>query len=594
MNQIRILSPLLKFYPWVLPLIITLGVFSSLAEGFSISLFIPLLESSGNIGSQVFQNSFVLNNIEQIVIDLPREARILVIAFCIFIILLLKNLIVYINKSLVSWLYLKINHRLRSSVFNQLLKVSYSFLETNQSGKLLNTLTEQTWRSCEALSHFFNLIINVCTISVFVILLLLISWQLTLLVAAGLVLISLSIKLVTGSVNDRGKQAVQANSAVACLMLEGFSGMKIIRAFGHESYEQKRFDVASNHLSNTLLKIQLFAKVVNPLSEVLSTILLLCILVIALLHNQATLPTLLTFLFMLYRLQPQVKQLDSARVELAALTSAVEDVMYLLNPSDKPYIHSGNTPFKGLRQEISFESVTFHYNPSEKPALKTISIAIPQGKTIALVGSSGAGKSTIIDLIYRFYDPTEGEIYVDGCPLQQLDLADWRSRIALVSQEIHMFSTTVGENIAYGRLDATEDEIRAAAKLAHAHEFITQLPEGYDTKVGDRGIRLSGGQRQRIALARAIVRDPEILILDEATNALDSVSENLIQEALSNLSQNRTVIVIAHRLSTIEQADQILVLKQGQVIEQGKFKDLLKLNGFFTELYRLQNRYVHI
>ncbi|NEQ63145.1 MAG: ABC transporter ATP-binding protein, partial [Moorea sp. SIO4A1] len=237
-----------------------------MAEGFSISLFIPLLESSGNIGSQVLQNSLVLNNIEQIVIDLPSEARILVIAFCIFIILFFKNLIVYIKTSLVSWLYLKINHRLRSSVFNQLLKVSYSFLETNQSGNLLNTLTEQTWRSCEALSHFFNLIINVCTISVFVILLLLISWQLTLLVAAGLVLISLSIKLVTGSVNDRGKQAVQANSAVACLMLEGFSGMKVIRAFGHESYEQKRFDVASKHLSNTLLKIQLFAKVVNPLS----------------------------------------------------------------------------------------------------------------------------------------------------------------------------------------------------------------------------------------------------------------------------------------------------------------------------------------
>lgn len=191
----------------------------------------------------------------------------------------------------------------------------------------------------------------------------------------------------------------------------------------------------------------------------------------------------------------------------------------------------------------------------------------------------------------KFYDVTEGEIDVDGYPLQQLNLDSWRRRIAIVSQDIYMFSTTVRENIAYGRLEATEDEIIAAAKLANADEFISQLPYGYDTKVGDRGIRLSGGQRQRIALARAIVRNPEILILDEATNALDSISENLIQEALNTLSQNRTVIVIAHRLSTIEQADQIIVLEEGRVIEQGNLQHFLKLNGLFAKLYHLQYRH---
>ncbi|MEJ1938356.1 ATP-binding cassette domain-containing protein, partial [Nostoc sp. NIES-2111] len=211
-----------------------------------------------------------------------------------------------------------------------------------------------------------------------------------------------------------------------------------------------------------------------------------------------------------------------------------------------------------------------------------------------IVGPSGAGKSTIIGLICRFYNLEIGEIYIDDYPLKELNLRDWREQIAIVSQDVHMFSTTVLANIAYGRLDATEEEVIAAAKLANAHQFISELPQGYDTKVGDRGVRLSGGQRQRIALARAIVRNPEILILDEATNALDSISEHLIQEALNTLSDNRTVIVIAHRLATIEQADKIIVLNAGQVVEQGNLQDLLKLNGLFAQLYDLQHRSAHI
>jgi subfamily B ATP-binding cassette protein MsbA len=264
--------------------------------------------------------------------------------------------------------------------------------------------------------------------------------------------------------------------------------------------------------------------------------------------------------------------------------------MYFLNRSDKPYIDSGSTQFKGLNKGIYFEYVSFKYSHVVKYALQDITISIPPGKTTAIVGQSGAGKSTLVNLICRFYDVTDGEIYVDNCPLRELDLDSWRKRIAIVSQDVHIFSTTIRENIAYGRLDATDDEIATAAQYANAHEFISKLPEGYDTKVGDRGMRLSGGQRQRIALARAIIRDPEILILDEATNALDSVAENLIQEAINTLSQNRTVIVIAHRLSTIEQADQILVLKDGRIVEQGKLQDLLELDGLFAHLYYLQNR----
>jgi len=588
-QAIRTLIPLLKPYPWVLPLIITLGLLSSLSEGLGISLFIPFLQSLDQATSQAVSDNFLLRFLNQLFIQVPSNHRLLVIPLCIFASVLLKNCLSYSNAILFSWLYSHISYRLRSSVFKQLLNVSYSFLDSNQSGKLLNTLATETWRACDALSVLVDLIISACTIFVFVMLLLLVSWQLTLLVAVALILISLSIQQVSHQAKQLGKQAVQANDTLANRMIEGFYGMRLIRAFGQESYEQKRFDQASAQVRTTSMKLDQLYATIEPLSEVLSAALLLCILVIAL-QDRAALPTLLTFIFILYRLQPKVKHLDSARVGLNALIASVEDVISFLDRSDKPYIRSGRIPFKGLKQAIYFESVSFCYNLLDKPALRNVSIQIPQAKTTALVGPSGAGKSTLISLICRFYDVTEGEIYVDDCPLRQLNLADWRSRIAIVSQDIHILSTTVRENIAYGRLEATEDEIIAAARQAYAQEFISNLPQGYDTQVGDQGIRLSGGQRQRIALARAILRNPEILILDEATNALDSVSEHLIQKAINTFSQDRTVIAIAHRLSTIEQADQIVVLEEGRVVEQGNLQHLLKLNGLFAKLYHLQYR----
>jgi subfamily B ATP-binding cassette protein MsbA len=589
-KAIETLIPLLKLYPWAIPVIIVLGILSSISEGLGISLFIPLIQSYNQTTSQAASENDLVGLINRLFSNVAPNNRILIIALCIFVSILLKNCLSYSNNLVFSWLKSRISHRLRSSSFKQLLKVSYSFLDNKESGTLMNTLATETWQTSQAIAVFVGLIVNVCTISVFVILLLLISWRLTLLVTVALVLISLIIQLVTREVKTLGQQAVQANTILTTRMWEGLGGMKVIRAFGRESYEQERFEEASKYVRNTFLKLDLLSGAVNPLSEVLSAALLLCILVMAMLQNVAALPTLLTFVFILYRLQPQVKQLDSARVGLVALSSSVEEVMSLLNCSDKPYVCSGRITFQGLSQAISFESVSFRYNSQEKPALQDISICIPRGKTTALVGPSGAGKSTLIGLICRFYDVTEGEIYVDSCPLRHLNLDSWRRRIAIVSQDIYMFSATIRESIAYGWLEATEDEIITAAKLANAHEFISQLPYGYDTKVGDRGIRLSGGQRQRIALARAIIRNPEILILDEATNALDSISENLIQEALNTLSQNRTVIIIAHRLSTIEQADQIVVLEEGQVIEQGNLHNLLELNGLFAKLYHLQYR----
>lgn len=591
-KAIKALLPLLTLYRWKILGVVILGILAAFWEGLGISLFIPFLQNLGQTNNQVESENLWLGFLNQLFNQVPPDRRILVISLCIFSSLILKNYLIYSSAIFYSRLYWRMSYQLHANVFKQLLSVSYSFLDSSQSGKLLNTLHTQTWEAVDATFTFVDLIGNVFTIVVFAILLLLTSWQLTLLAVVALVLISMIIQQVSDRAQYLGRQAVGANDVLASRMLESFYAMRLIRAFGQESYEQKRFEQAFDRLRNVSIDLDEIRARIGPLSEILAVSLLGSILLISL-QNQANLPTALTFIFMLYRLQPHVSSLDGNRISLVSSIAAVEDVMSLLDRSDKPYIHSGKIPFNGLSQGISFKSVFFHYNSLDKPALHNISIHIPKGKTTAIVGPSGAGKSTLINLICRFYDVTEGEIYIDNYPLQQLNLASWRSRIAIVSQDIYIFSTTVRENIAYGKLDAREDEIIAASKLANAHEFISQLPQGYDTIVGDRGILLSGGQRQRIALARAIVRNPEILILDEATNALDSVSEHLIQDAIDTFSQNRTVIVIAHRLSTIEQADQIVVLEGGQAVEQGTLQQLLLLNGLFAKLYHLQHRSTH-
>jgi subfamily B ATP-binding cassette protein MsbA len=263
-------------------------------------------------------------------------------------------------------------------------------------------------------------------------------------------------------------------------------------------------------------------------------------------------------------------------------------VLALLDPADKTFVQSGDRHFSELQHEIEMRAVSFCYRTKATPAIKDISLHIPKGKLTALVGPSGAGKSTIVNLICRFYDVTAGEILVDGTPLNAFESGSWRSRIAVVSQDPFLFAATIADNIAYSRPGATRAEIQDAARRAHAHEFICELPQGYETLVGDRGVRLSGGQRQRIAIARAFLCNAELLILDEATNELDGLSEALIQEVIRSLRGQCTVLAIAHRLSTIEEADHIVVLDKGSVVEDGQLVELIEKNGLFARLYRSQ------
>ncbi|WOD39252.1 ABC transporter ATP-binding protein [Nodosilinea sp. E11] len=586
---VKRLLPLLRLYPWAIPAIVLLGMLASIFEGLSISLFIPVLQSLMQDTVQPAEGSILMQTLFRLMDRIAARDRIWVLPALIMGCILLKNLLSYSNYLLSAWLQSHISHRLRSRVFQQLLRVGYDYLETQDSGKLMNTLAGETWRTGEALSKLIGLITTICTTVVYATLLLLISWRLTLLIAVVMAAISIVVQWVTRYTTRLGQQAVQANADLGIRMYEGLVGMRTIRAFGREDHEQQTFDHKSQQVQQAFLRLNALSSTVHPLYEVLSALLVLAILVLSVQYDRTFLPALLTFLFMLYRLQPQMQLIDSYRNGLQSLSGSIDDVFTFLDTQDKPYLQTGVMPFHGLQQGLRLEAVSFAYPTQPNPAVDRVSLTIPAGKTTALVGPSGAGKSTLIHLICRFYDPSAGTIWVDGQSLSSLSLLDWRARMAIVSQDIHIFNATVADNIAYGRLDATRDEVIAAAQQAHAHEFIQQMPQGYDTPVGDRGMRLSGGQRQRLALARAIVRNPDLLILDEATNALDSISEQLIQEALELFSRDRTVIVIAHRLDTIEQADHIAVMQQGRVVEQGNLDSLLRQGGLFSQMHGRQN-----
>jgi ATP-binding cassette, subfamily B, bacterial MsbA len=585
LRALRALLPVLRLRSWVLSSMIILGVLAALSEGLSISLFIPLVQDQ--MGTQTAGLTGWLSALFR---GIPSEHRLLWIGFSIFLCMVLKNVLSYSYSLLFQSVNASIGHRIRCGILHQLLGVGQSYLDTHDHGKLLNALATETWRVTSAFTVLARVLINICTTLIFGILLLLISWKLTLIAGCLLLLMSQIIQHLTRRVKRISAEATAANQNLTHRMIETLGGLQLIRAFGRENHEKQRFALASRAVSNVFFKLERISEVVHPLSEVLAASLLVGILLVMALRAPGQMAVSITFLVLLYRLQPRVKQFDADRVALDALSASVEDVRNLLDESDKPYLRSGSRIPASIEKGIIFENVSFQYDSGKRSALKQATCTITIGETTAFVGSSGAGKSSLISLICRVYDPSSGRLLVDGVPLPELDLGWWRSQIAVVSQQVFLFNASVADNIAYGKLDATREELVEAARRAHAMEFIEELPDGFDTILGDQGLRLSGGQRQRLALARAFVRDPKILILDEATNSLDLISEGVVQDALEQFGRNRTVLIVAHRISTIEHADKIIVLDSGRIIENGTVAQLLAAGGLFSRFYALQLR----
>lgn len=574
-------------YRWALAVIVLFGILGSFLEGIGLGLMIPFLglildAGPGSGGGMVVQL------LTKYGIDFEPGTRLLLIGGTMVVLILIKAVILYTNARLTSWLNGTVTYRIRTAAFAQLLDVGYDYIIRRDPGQLQMIVDMEIRRVGNAFSLSYNLIISACTTLVFMTLLLMISWQITLTFGLSIILGSLVVQRVSRKAKQYGRQLLKAHQQLAERLGDALSTMRMIRAFGQEDRERKRFNELANQVKREFIRSESVSGTVAPTMEVVYLPLFVCAVVVAW-YAGVGVPTLFTCLLLLYRLQPHIKRMDQTRVQLNTLFGSAEAVAQLIDRGDKTYLRSGQTRLDRLKRGVELRSVSFEYSGSAgQQALSDVSFSIKVGSVTAIVGTSGAGKSTLVNLLYRLYDPTSGEILVDEINLRELDVKDWRRRLAIAGQDAELMTGTIAENISYGRPDASEQEIVNAAELANAAEFIDALPEGYQTRVGTRGLRLSGGQRQRVGLARALLCQPDLLVLDEATNSLDGLSESAVQQALDQLRGRTTILVIAHRLSTIRNADHVVVLSEGRVVEQGRPDSLTSSKGVFSKLYELQ------
>lgn len=390
------------------------------------------------------------------------------------------------------------------------------------------------------------------------------------------------------------KQSGEAQSRLGLLMSlveETLGGLRIIKGFNAEQWQAERFGHENDGYARAITRLSRRRDLASPLSEFLGIAIASVLLWYGakqVFAGHITGPTFITFLYAFYSITEPAKAFSAATYSIRKGMGALERVEAVLGAPVSIRDSDTALAVQHFEEKIEFRNVSFHYANAERGALESINLEIKKGKIVALVGASGAGKSTMADLLPRFYDPTEGQILLDGKDIRELRLRDLRGLMGIVSQEAILFNDTVRNNIAFSTAEASAQEVEAAAKAANAHEFILQLPEGYDTNIGDRGSKLSGGQRQRLTIARALLKNPPILILDEATSALDSESEKLVQAALERLLENRTALVIAHRLSTVQHADEIIVLDAGRIVERGNHESLMREGKIYRKLVELQ------
>ena len=561
-------------------------------EGVGIGLLIPLLQSMTDPGALPLSSGIGWIDRWVLVVDADPMQRLYWVSGAIMASIILRSGFGYVSQIASERTTERALHRLRGRVFDQLARLPLSFYTAARGGDLVNTTTTELQRLRFLFQTGANLVIRSLVLVAYVTLALWLSWGLTLIALVFLVVLSIGLKFLIETTKDRGKVVAEENGRVAAIVTEFIAGIRTVKAFGAELHERTKFDGASRKAADTLIRTADASAAIRPIAEAAASAVLVGLVVVSVrllvVGGSLTVPSLLAFLFAIFRLLPIVHELNGARGVIANLHGSWTHVVSFLDRSSKPEVVTGSRHPGPLNEKIRFENVSFEYEPS-RPVLTNVSLEIRHGETIALVGTSGAGKSTLADLIPRFVDPTRGRITWDGVDLCDLDLAALRARIAVVSQDTFLFHDTVANNIAYGATPEM-DRVEEAARQAHALEFIQDLPAGFDTVLGDRGARLSGGQRQRIAIARALYRDPDVLILDEATSALDSVSERLVQRSLDELRVGRTAIVIAHRLSTVEDADRVVVMANGEIEEVGSYDELLARRGLLWEFHRLQSQ----
>jgi ATP-binding cassette, subfamily B, bacterial MsbA len=563
----------------MMAVVAALGCVSAVFEAVGLSFLIPLTNTV--TGGSLDFNIPVIGGLLAL-FDRHLQITTLDLILLVFGFFFLGVVIGYVNGVVSSVLAMRLSHRLRVQVFDTAMERSVADIESLPAGKLVNNLASETWRVSDAAMILVTLIVQATTCAIFLAFLVLLSPTYTATLLAIVALTAVGVHLATRKVRATGAAAVAANEALMAYIWDALAGLRVIRGFGREPYERQRFREVSGRVRDIFIRLGVVSGLVRPISQVMAVAAIMIILAVAVWRGDAV-TTLVGYLAIAYRMQPQVSAILGSRTRLTSLdapVAAIEDAV-----SAKPPTKGAGRDLPARTREITLEGVSARYPKTGRLALQDISCVFASGQVTAIVGFSGAGKSTLVALLLRFLEPDRGRILVDGVPLSDVKAQAWHRRIAFVEQNAFLFNASVRDNIRYGDLDANPDAIQEAAQAAQAHDFIADLAQGYDTMIGEHGVRLSQGQRQRIALARALVRQPDVLILDEATNALDAPTDRSVRAAIESGRRDRLVIVIAHRRQTIGTADHVLVLHQGRLVEAGRPSDLAAANGLYTRLY---------
>ena len=600
----RFAAPYKKYLGWA----IVLNVLSAVLNVFSFTLLIPILQILFKMDNEVYEfipwdssiglkekavNNFYYYVTDMIAVNGPSLTLLFLGLFLAFM-TLLKTSCYFASSAVMIPLRTGVVRDIRVMVYSKVMSLPLGFFSEERKGDIIARMSGDVGEVENSITSSLDMLIkNPILILFYFGTLIVTSWQLTLFTILVLPGMGWLMGVVGKKLKRQSLEAQAKWSDTMSQLEETLGGLRIIKAFIAEKKMVDRFTKCSNEFRDATNKVAMRQSLAHPMSEFLGTLLIVVVLWFGgslILGNNSSIdaPSFIFYMVILYSVINPLKDFSKAGYNIPKGLASMERVDKILKAENKIKESPNPKPLKGLNEKIEFKNISFSYD-GKREVLKDVNITISKGKTIALVGQSGSGKSTLVDLLPRYHDVQEGDILIDGTSIKDVRISDLRGLIGNVNQDAILFNDTFFNNIAFGVENATMEQVIEAAKIANAHDFIMEKEDGYNTNIGDRGGKLSGGQRQRISIARAILKNPPILILDEATSALDTESERLVQEALERLMKTRTTIAIAHRLSTIKNADEICVLYEGEIVERGKHEELLEMNGYYKRLNDMQS-----